>query len=78
MYNIILNFESYGYSPSPRLGMILISGNRCFSHGNSEMPVQSSTSSMLQHLAHCLQGKETDIIGHVNAAIKGMSFLKML
>lgn len=74
MYNIILNFGSSGYSPSPRLGMISFSGKRCFSHGNNEIPIQSSTSSMLQHLAHCLQGKERDILGHVNAAIKGMSF----
>ena len=74
MYSIILNFGSSGCFPSPRLGIISVSGKRCFSHGNNDMPIRSSISSMLQHLAHCLQGKEIDIIGHVNAAIKGMSF----
>ena len=74
MYSIILNFGSSGCSPSPRLGIISVSGKRCFSHGNNDMPIRSSISSMLQHLAHCLQGKEIDIIGLGDAAIKGMSF----
>ena len=74
MYRIVLNFGSSGCSPNPRLGIISSSGKRCFSHGNNDMPIKSSISSMLQHLAHCLQGNGTTILGHVNAAIKGMSF----
>jgi len=74
VYNIILNFGSSGCSPIPRLGIISSSGKRCFSHGNNDMPIRSSISSMLQHLAHCLQGNWTTILWHVNAALKGMSF----
>lgn len=74
MYRIVLNFGSSGCSPSPRLGIISVSGKRCFSHGNNDMPINSSISSRLQHLAHCLQGKGITILRDVNAAIKGMSF----
>lgn len=72
---MILNLGSSGCVPSPRLGVVCSSGKRCFSHGNREMPLQSSFARRLQHPPHFLHGKLMTIMSLLYAAIKGMSFL---